>query len=508
MFFNVQLAGADLTEVFRAEGRSMEEEMREEGMEVVQTEQADGVKNEGELSKSSPPKRGRGRPQGSKKLKVCVTDINLAEQDPGISNGESIQPRRGRGRPKRLSSKEAVQAGSRNKGKGRSRGSKKEASSGGSPTSDLTPRKRGRPKSYSQSIAHKVAAEDLSNGGSSSPKVGRGRPKGSTKRKRVGAEDATPKKRGRPKKRRLEAVVSSEEEAETDGSSPTKDKNVPNGISPQKRRGRPRKSLDNKKRNKKLLTDGSEPVKRGRGRPKGSATMKRPAYKKAQYGTVKRPQKVQVSTPKERVGRPKKTAKRGRPRKYPLALSEDRKKKPKVWKPLGRPRKYPRPELPEGALAGTSRKPGRPCKSASKRGAHLRKKGPSTPSSARNVSDGSPKKRGRPPSNAKSAQKRGRPKGSSGKNKGETQLDSTLSNHSEENSDAAILLEGGPVEEDVEDNVENNVENNVEANTEEDKEEDKEDKEEDKEDGMETPAADAEETVIEQDATFEVSNQA
>lgn len=496
--FNVLLTGADLTEVFTAEGRGMEEEIR-----MAETEQADGVSNEAEpsvnASNNSPIKRGRGRPQGSKKLKVCVTDVNLMELVSGISNGGPPPPQRGRGRPKLSSTKETVRSGdgqaeNSHRGKGRPRGSKKVDSNGGCPTSDLAPRKRGRPKkSLSQSTDQKVAAADLPNGGSSTPKAGRGRPKGSTKRKLESLREdvgspATPRKRGRPKgslnkKRRLEVEVSSEGEAETEGS-------ISNGITNtlQRGRGRPRKYFDNRKRNQKSLAGSSGTIKRGRGRPKGSLNKKCPAFKLVQHGTVSRPRRVHVSPPKERPGRPKKTAKRGRPRKYPLPPPEDRHKKPKVWKPLGRPRKYPRVDPPEGTLPAPVRRPGRPRKSESKRGAHLRKNMPASPSAHPN--DGVPRKRGRPPGTTKSAdvtpRKRGRPKGSLNKNKADraTQLDSALSNHSKLKSEpsAVLLLEGEPIEEEMEDDTQTTT--------------------------TTTNAANAEETVIEEDATFEVSNQA
>ncbi|XP_039978587.1 origin recognition complex subunit 4-like isoform X2 [Xiphias gladius] len=473
----------------------MEEEIR-----MAETEQGDGVSNEGEssvdMSNNSPTKRGRGRPQGSKKLKVCVTDVNLMELVSGISNGGSTQPQRGRGRPKLLATKHTLQEGSgdddadnsvqTHRGKGRPKGSKKQTSNGDNPMTDHSPKKRGRPKkSLSKSTPEKATSEDLPNGGSDTPKLGRGRPKGSTKRKSEsltsGEEDegssVKPRKRGRPKgslnkKPRLEREVSSEGEVETDGSlnSPKRERgrlrnaevnntgrltqDTSNGVSntPRRGRGRPRKSLEqNSGDQQELVTDGCQPAKRGRGRPKGSLNKKPPAYKV--HGKVGRPRRVLVPPTRGRRGRPRQQpAKRGRPRKYPLPSPEEL-KKPKVWKPLGRPRKYPRVDPPEGAPPAPRRSRGRPRKSESKKGAHLRKSLLTTPSSQRNPNDGPPRKRGRPPSTAKSEdvtpRKRGRPKGSVNKNKvrSETQLDSALPNHSKEKSDSSAVrveYEGEP----------------------------------------------------------------
>lgn len=94
-------------------------------------------------------------------------------------------------------------------------------------------------------------------------------------------------------------------------------------------------------------------------------------------------------------------------------------KQPKMWKPLGRPRKYPRVDPPEGspALEAPRRSRGRPRKLESKKGAHFRKYVPKSSSG----NDGTPRKSGRPPSEAKEHEgpqrKRGRPKGSVNKNK-------------------------------------------------------------------------------------------
>lgn len=529
MLFNVQFKGVNLTEAVQADGNSMEEEIR-----TAETEQGDAASKEGEssvdMSNSSPTKRGRGRSQGSKKLKVCVTDVNLMELVSGISNGGSRQPPRGRGRPKVTATKHTEQQGSGDdhadnsvqtpRGPVRQKGSKEQASNEDSPITDNSTKKRGRPKkSPSKGTPEKAEDEDLvANGSSDAQKAGRGRPKGSGKRKldslTSGDEDegssVTPRKRGRPKgspnkKPMLERQVSSEGEAEADGSlnslkrgrrrlrkvevsnSGESTQDTSNGISkmPHRGRGRPRKSIvqDNREQ-EEPVTDGPQPAKRGRGRPKGSLNKKPPAYKV--HGKVGRPRRVHVPTGRGKRGQPRKPpAKRGRPRKYPLPSAEEL-KKPKVWKPLGRPRKYPRVDPPEGAAPAPRRSRGRPRKSESKKGAHLRKSLPTTPSSPRGPSEGSQRKRGRPPSTAKSddqtPRKRGRPKGSVNKNKArsETQLD----NHSKAKSGSSAV----GVEHDGE-AVEKEAENDTET----------------------MPAEhgdDTEETLLDQDASLKVSNQA
>lgn len=468
----------------RAEGNSMEEEIR-----MADTEQGDSVINEAEssvhISNNSPSKRGRGRPQGSKKLKVCVTDVNLMELVSGISNGGSTQHQRGRGRPKLSGTKNAAPEGSEDvdnsaqthRGKRRPKGSKNQTSNRDSSVTDHSHKKRGGLKK-SQS-PEKAAAEDLANGNSNTPKTGRGRPKRYVKPKSEsltsGEEDeggsVKPRKRGRPKrslnkKLRLEKEVSSEGEGETDGSvNSTKrgrgrlrkvdvnstggsTQDTSNGISdtPQRGRGRPRKSTEQKSEDlQEPVTDDSQPAKRGRGRPKHSFHKKNPAYKV--QGKVGQPQRVHAALAKGKHGPSRKQpGKRGRPRKYPLPSPEEL-KKPKVWKPLGRPRKYPRVDPPEGAPPAPRRSRGRPRKSESKKGAHLRKSFPTATSSPHNHNDGPPRKRGRLPSTAKSEditpRKRGRPKGVLNKNKArsETQLSSMHSNHSEKSSLSAVGLQ-------------------------------------------------------------------
>lgn len=466
------------TEDVRAEGNRMEEVIR-----MAENEQGDAVKNEAQssvhISKNSPSKRGRGRPQGSKKLKVCVTDVNLMELVSGISNGGSTQPQRGRGRPKLSKNMtqerpEDVDYSVQNhRGKGRLKGSKNQTSNRDSSVTDHTPKKRGQPKK--SHTPEKAAAEDLANGNFNTPKIARGRPKGSVKRKSEsltraeGNEGSSvkPTKRGQPKrclnkKPRLEKEVSSEGERETEESvnstrrgrgrlrkvevistgGSTQD--ASNGISdtPQIGRKRTRKSTEQKSGERETLTDDSPPAKRGRGRPKGSLNKKPPAYKV--HGTTGRRVHVALAIGKH-VQSKKQPGRRGRPRKYPLPSPEEL-KKPKVWKPLGRPRKYPRVDPPEGAPPAPRRSRGRPRKSESKKGAHLRKSFPTTASSLHTHNDGPPRKRGRPPSTAKSEditpRKRGRPKGSHNKNKArsEAQLNSMHSNHSEK-SDLSVAGE-------------------------------------------------------------------
>nr|XP_046274541.1 serine/arginine repetitive matrix protein 1-like isoform X1 [Scatophagus argus] len=466
----LELCSANLTEGVQADNNNMDEEIR-------MAEQGDAANSEPsvDMSNNSPTKRARGRPQGSKKLKVCVTNVNLMGLVSGISNGGSTQPQRRRGRPKLSGAKHSEQQESGDnsiqtpRGQVRLKASKKQPSEEDRPMADHSPKKRGRPKkSLSKSTHENADAEDLPNGGSDTPKMGRGRPKGSKKRKSEsltsGEENeggsVIPRKRGRPKgsvnnTTKLEREVSSEGEAEADGTlnllkrgrgRPRKmevnntgesTQDTSNGISKtlQRGRGRPKKHIEQESRAKQeLATSGSPPAKRGRGRPKGSLNKKPPAYKELQS------RRAYAPPTKGKRGRPrKKPTKRGRPRKYPLPSPEEL-KRPKVWKPLGRPRKYPRVDPPEGALPAPRRSRGRPRKSESKKGAHLRKSWPTSSSSPRNPNDGSPRKRGRPPSTPKSEEdtprKRGRPKGSLNKNKArsETQLDSTLPDHSKSDS--------------------------------------------------------------------------
>lgn len=432
----------------------------EEEVVMAETEQEEPVSSEGEASgdvvKNSPVKRGRGRPHGSKNKKVSASD---SAQDSGDPNGP---PRRGRGRPKVYERKptEPLESGEEytersvtvHRGRGRPKGSKKLTSSEGSTKTELSQKKRGRPKG--SGAVKKPAAEGLLNGGSDAPK--RGRPKGTTKRRyestTSGEEDeggsVTPRKRGRPKgarnkKSRMEReysdwdaeAYSAQKLLKSSRSRPRKpvvkySGGASKSISKKAHRGRGRPRKD---------SDGAPPVKRGRGRPKGSLN-KNPSSFKA-HGKRGRPPKTSSLPVKgRRPGRPRlQPRKRGRPRKYPLPSPEER-KKPKVWKPLGRPRKYPRVDPPQETSPAPRRGRGRPRKSESKKGAHLRKSVAATSSSPRASEDGPQRKKGRPAaapskgdgSTAAAVRKRGRPKGSLNKNRagGDSQLDGALSNHS------------------------------------------------------------------------------
>lgn len=496
----------NLTEVVHIEDNSMEEEMV-----MAAAEQEDAPNNEGESSaeilNNSPTKRGRGRPKGSKQLQVSVTDVNDTEEVSGISNGESTQPQRGRGRPRLSDKKNAEQVDGENSvqtpkaGRGRPKGSGKSNSN-----EDGTPKKRGRPKgSLNKSTLEKVAAGDLPNGGSDTPKRGRGRPKGSTSKRKsesISGDDdddeggsVTPRKRGRPKgssnkKPRLDRDGSSEEEVESNGKLNSvkrgrgrpKKTGVSNGISKVARRGRPKKSAKLGSGRREAVTGGSQSGKRGRGRPKGSLNKKSPSVKvhSDKGGRPRRshipPSRLEAVIPVKtgKRGRPRKQpGKRGRPRKYPLPSAEEL-KKPRVWKPLGRPRKYPRADPPEGALEAPRRSRGRPRKSDSKKGAHFRKG--LSPSSL--TTDGTPRKRGRPPSASKVQdgvpRKRGRPKGSVNKNK---------------TSNEVQRLQESPVKNDSSDGDEGAKGEQVE--------------EEQTSNGDKT-----EEVLVDQDGGFDVSNQA
>ncbi|KAM7373310.1 hypothetical protein PAMP_008173 [Pampus punctatissimus] len=487
----------------------------EKEMEMDEKEQEDAA-SKGEssvdMSNNNPSKRGTGRPKGSKKLQVCVTDVNLLELVSGISNGGSTTPqegiqKRGRGRPKL--STHTVQQGSGDNQAGNSvQTDKGQESLKGSGSKKLasnevhSPRKRGRPPgSLNKSTIEKAAATDLPNSGTDVPKRGRGRPKGSIKRKSEtitsGAEDegssVTPRKRGRPK-----GSLNKTPRLEREESSEGEEKDVSNGISetPRRGRGRPRKSIKHdSKHQQKQVSGGSQPTKRGRGRPKGSLNKKPTAYEvQSKVGRPRREHvpiartELIIPTKRGKCGRPRKQpAKRGRPRKYPLPSPEEL-KKPKVWKPLGRPRKYTRVDPPEGAPPAPRRKRGRPRKSESKKGAHLNKRLTTNPSSAHAPNDGPPRKRGCPRSTAKSEggtpRKRGRPKGSVNKNKArnETHFDSAAPNHSKADDSSAVGV-------DCEESVVEEVAHHVETVP--------------VQDGDKT-----EETPIDRDGSFEVSNQA
>ncbi|XP_041664532.1 serine/arginine repetitive matrix protein 1 [Cheilinus undulatus] len=398
--------GAKSREVAHIDSNNMEEG----DIVTAETEQEDVEYNEEEepeveMPVSSPVKRGRGRPAGPKKLKAPITDNDQSDPASGMPNGETPQPKRGRGRPRLSDANATKQQESEGnhaddpvktpKGRGRLKGSKNRTSNVGSSIPQSSPKKRGRPK---KSISPGMpVGEVLANGVGDAPVSRRGRPKGSGKRK-LESDTGTPKKRGRPK-----------------GSTNKKPRLELTGVDG-------------------INIDGStkQLVKRGRGRPKGSSNKK-------VRGRVGRPPKVQLlPPPKQKRGRPKKEpAKRGRPRKYPLP-SPDEVKRPKVWKPLGRPRKYPRVDPPGGALSTPKRSRGRPRKSESKKGAHLRIKFP-IPSSLHTS-----RKRGRPSKSAQrdgeTPKKRGRPKGSRNKTP-QTQIDDKI-NTSDETTNRSATSEG------------------------------------------------------------------
>ncbi|KAF7211008.1 high mobility group protein hmg-12 isoform X3 [Nothobranchius furzeri] len=363
-----------------------------EELTITEVGRGDTVKTDEEsnvdMSTNLPIKRGRGRPQGSKELKVYVTDLNLAEPQRGIKTHTSTEDISKKGQ---------------------------------------SVKKPGRPKK--SVTAEKAIDEELMDRGSDAPCT-----KESVKRKSESLTSGEkeggpepPRKRGRPK-----GSPNKKPKATWDES---------NGLSDTLRRGRgaPRKSIEQRPVRQELVTGGSQPGKRGRGRPKGSLNKVH-----SNVGQLQKDSGFLVKGRKR--GRPRqKPGKRGRPRKYPLPSSEEP-KKPKVWKPLGRPRKYPRAEPPEGAQLAPRRSRGRPRKSEVKKGAHLRKTIPTTPSTPRSLADGLKRKRGRPPTAAKSEgatpQKRGRPKGSLNKNK--TRSDGSLPNHSAaERVSPAVELESG-----------------------------------------------------------------
>lgn len=389
----------------------------EEEKKITETEQAaDTIEgSRKKLPNKSPLKRGRRRPQGSKKLRVCVADVSDLIAD--ISNGGAapgVGLQRKRGRPRLSDTKQSEET---------SNGSTNHDSEEGILITGHSPKKRGRPTKI------KNSAENLRNGGSL-PKLGRGRPKGSTKRKVENLSDnvvdegnlTTLRKRGRPKgslniKPKQELSSNEEEDgsqmsARSGRGRPRKGLNSDDSITgePHKGRGRPRKTTAQE--SVAVVPDGNQSEKRGRGRPKGSFKKK--------YHLLEEQRK-----------RP------GRPRKYPLPSPEER-NKPKVWKPLGRPKKYPPVNSSEGSHSVApkrQRKRGRPRKSEYGKGAHLRKKVITAPAKS---NDGIPRKRGRPPGTETPQvkkdgpqRKRGRPKGSRNKSKilGELQLDSNTCNH-------------------------------------------------------------------------------
>ncbi|XP_077446343.1 uncharacterized protein LOC144066844 isoform X2 [Stigmatopora argus] len=380
-------------------------EDKPKGLEEEQRNLASQQESSEDHSETVVVKRGRGRPKGSKspspgskKAQFGSSDVNLMELVSGISNSDptlggfenedytpkkrgrpkgsgtkdesdnaSDAPQRGRGRPKGSGKRKAERAKSEDESDGSSRKAPR-TDGDHSPNGVAAPRGRGRPR--------KSSAEHRPPPSADGPKKGRGRPRGSVNRKP--AVSLALFQAGRPRRK---AVAPSRLVIRLPGkhSKRGRPRKVPQG------RGRPRKypltsPEDSQKRSWKPLgrsrkhpvAGGDPPARRGRGRPRKSDVVA-PPYD----------------------GPPRK---RGRPRKYPSGSRKDT-TKPKVWKPLGRPRKYPLVEPPEGAPPPPRRTPGRPRKSQSKRGAHLRTPGTSPPPSRKVPTlnpDGTPRKRGRP----------------------------------------------------------------------------------------------------------------
>lgn len=281
---------------------------------------------------------------GLKNLQVCVTDITLKQPDVtnGIkSNGETA-PRK-RGRPKGSTVKAVEDMNGRTSKRPR-----------GEDESLSTPRKRGRPKGSPKKLIHKSETNDDDE--TEQNTHSRGRPK----------KGQAKGKRGRPKK------VTQQEPA-ADGTE-----------RPRKRPGRPKGS-----RNKPVVTVRFE------------STSGRPTR------VIVPPEKLNMPLPGKnpgRRGRPKKIG-RGRPRKRPLPPDVEQ-YLPRVWKALGRPRKYPKEDPPEGVSSSETprRGRGRPRKSESKKGAHLKKfnsDGTQNKPKATKEQDGPPRKRGRPKGSVK-----------------------------------------------------------------------------------------------------------
>lgn len=324
--------------------------------DMAETEQRDPLTDDGESS-------GEGshselmKSMDLKKLQVRMTDISL--EQPDVTNGGSVGsginsnikgvncPKR-RGRPK----------GSTVKAAGDMNGGTLKGSSGGEEGEDSfsPPRKRGRPKGSPKKLVHKTETSDDDVEEQNTPK--RGRPK----------KGQAKGKRGRPKN--IAQVGATQQGPDADGTE-----------LPRKKAGRPKGS-----RNKPIITVRLESTS---GRPTRVHVA---------------PDKLNTSLPKKppgKRGRPKKVS-RGRPRKRPLSPEEEL-DQPRVWKALGRPRKYPKEDPPEGVSSPEAprRGPGRPRKSESKKGAHLRKFNSDKPPKTAKEQDGPPRKRGRPKGSVK-----------------------------------------------------------------------------------------------------------
>ncbi|KAK2887516.1 hypothetical protein Q8A67_015744 [Cirrhinus molitorella] len=276
-------------------------------------------------------------------------------------------------------------------------------------------------------VDNKGSESPLPNGSTHPPKRGRGRPRGSLKKKTTAEEvprnNARPlkkvdffspevavkakvKKRGRPKKIKMpgrprKVPLTPEEESER----------LQRLTLQRKRRlskplGRPRihpvseGSKGKRGRGRPRLNPAAEgrSGKPGRGRPRGSLNKKgRPSKKGDNFSPV------------VKRGRPKKIKLPGRPRKIPLTPEEESERlqrlslqrKQRLSKPLGRPRIHPIAEGPK-----VKRARGRPRKSGTKSDGAKPASAKITPDAA----NGPPRKRGRPSGSLK--KKRGRPAGS------------------------------------------------------------------------------------------------
>ncbi|KAF7651955.1 hypothetical protein LDENG_00103390, partial [Lucifuga dentata] len=181
----------------------------EEEMKMAETSHGDAGSSEEEsgvdMSNNSPEpnKRGRGRPKGSKKLQVCVTDVNLMKLPSGITNGDA-QPQRGRGRPKGSTKKKESGVLTPQRGRGRPKGSvsKKRAYNEDDAETDHPPKKKSWPKESTgkkASTGQDELGADLPNGDSDPSKTSNMKPNEETSGEENGGSSASPRKRGRPR---------------------------------------------------------------------------------------------------------------------------------------------------------------------------------------------------------------------------------------------------------------------------------------------------------------------